>query len=284
MNVGVPIVVAGIVVSIAFSAWRKYSFSLLAGVTCVFSSLVMIVAAPSTYIGQFGFASTDLTDPGRAYTILTSMYTHSGLLHLFFNVAVLMLIGPSFEQRIGTRPFIVLYLLSGLAGTLAFAAFYWGSNGIVVGASGAISGVLGGYARLYPRERLSITFIPMVPLTVMEFVIAFVFLQLVFVVFVPNISAVSHIAGLLVGMLLAPLVGKVHAEREVKRTLSAAGLSKLAITPELKGILERIRSEEVVDVRQAWIDHFLSRAKCPVCGARVADVRGSVMCEKGHLL
>ena len=287
MNIGVPIVLAGIVVSIAFSAWRKYSFSLLASVTCVFSFLVMILAAPSRFlgiIGQLGFASSDLTDPAHAYTILTSMYTHSGLGHLFFNIAVLIFIGPWFEQRIGTRPFILLYLISGLAGTLAFAAFNWNSGAIVVGASGAISGVLGGFARLYPRERMYIMFIPSVPISITVVVIAYVFLQLIFVISSPDVSVESHIAGLLAGMLLAPLVGKAHAKKEVKTRLSAAGLSKLATTPELKGILERIRTEEVADVRQAWIDHFLSRAKCPVCGARVSEVRGSVRCEKGHLL
>lgn len=287
MNIGVPIVVAGIIVSIAFSAWRKYSFSLLASVTCVFSFMVMVIAAPSTFlgiIGKLGFASTDLTDPTHAYTILTSMYTHSGLGHLFFNIAVLILIGPSFEQRIGTRPFILLYLLSGLAGTLAFAAFNWNSGAIVVGASGAISGVLGGFARLYPRERMSIIFIPSAPVSITVVVIAYVFLQLVFVITSPEVSVISHIAGLLSGMLLAPLVGKAGAKREVKTRLSAAGLAKLATTPELKRMLERIRMEEVADVRQAWIDHFLMKARCPVCGAPVAEVRGSVRCDKGHLL
>lgn len=287
MNVGVPIVVAGIVVSVAFSAWRKYSFSLVTSITCVFCFLVMIVAAPSRslgIIGQLGFAASDLTDPSHVYTILTSMYTHSGLSHLLFNIVVLIFIGPWFEQRIGTRPFILLYLISGLAGTLAFAAFNWNSGAIVVGASGAISGVLGGFARLYPRERMSIIFVPSVPVSITVVVIAYVFLQLIFVITTPDVSVESHIAGLLAGMLVAPLVGKARAKKEVKTRLSAVGLSKLAVTPELKGILERIRTEEVADVRQAWIDHFLSRAKCPVCGAQVAEVRDTVRCQKGHLL
>jgi hypothetical protein len=49
-------------------------------------------------------------------------------------------------------------------------------------------------------------------------------------------------------------------------------------------MLKRIEEESVPDVRSAWIEHFLSKARCPHCGAPLRVTKGELMCEKGHLL
>lgn len=285
MNLWVLAAVVIIVVGIALALWRRISYTIVASVTCVLVYVLQLMTYSDNYMA---FVPHDLTEPGNIYTVLTSMYAHHPdyLGHLLFNVLVLVLIGFAFEQRIGTGPFVLLYLLSGLAGTLAFAAYYWnGPSYYVLGASGAISGVLGGFARLYPNERMSFMFFPFVPLRAVYVVLIIVAIQLVFIAR-PDLGVAwqAHIAGLVVGVLLAPLVVRLAPERRLSVRVSAIALRKLAVTPELRGILRRIESEEVPDVRKAWIGHFMSKAKCPTCGAPVKVAGDAVRCSNGHIL
>ncbi len=66
--------------------------------------------------------------------------------------------------------------------------------------------------------------------------------------------------------------------------VSQSALRRLATTPELKAMLRRIEDEEIADVRSAWVEQFLSQARCPTCGSRLRVTKESVLCEKGHLL
>lgn len=283
MDVWAIVALVVIVAGIALSLWKEFSYTIVASATCV---IVYAIQQASPY-DYMSFMPDDLTDPGRVYTVLTSMYAHdpNHLGHLLFNVVGLVFIGMLFEQRIGARPFALLYILSGVFGTLAFAAYYWnGSMYSVLGASGAISGVLGGFARLYPNERLMIIFFPY-PLRVVYVVFIFVALQLLFVTGSDfGVAWQSHLGGLAAGVLLAPLVVKIKPEPHAKVRVSPVALRKLAVTPELRGILQRIESEEVTDVRKAWVSHFISKAKCPTCGAPIKISGDSVRCSKGHVL
>jgi len=88
----------------------------------------------------------------RPWTLVTYMFLHGGLAHLFFNMLGLYFFGPRLEERMGGRGFALLYFLSGLGGavfSLLFARQY-----PVVGASGAVYGVLLGYALHWPRHRI----------------------------------------------------------------------------------------------------------------------------------
>lgn len=93
-------------------------------------------------------------------TVFTSMFVHGGLFHLGGNMLYLWIFGDNVEDRIGRLKFLVFYLLSGLA---AAAAQIWtdpASKIPMVGASGAISGVLGAYLFLFPHARV-LTLIPL---------------------------------------------------------------------------------------------------------------------------
>ena len=269
-----------IVASIAFSAWRKYNFCVVTAIAC--TAVFAISLAPDIF-QMLAFMPRDTTDPTMVYTILTSMYTHVNMVHLIFNMVGLAFIGIMLEQRIGTRPFILLYLLAGFFGTMAFAASDWNNPySSVVGASGAVSGVLGGLARLYPNERVILFPLP-VPIRMWTAVLLFVLLQFVFVTG-GNVAWQAHLGGLVAGVLLAPLVVKVRSETIVRRTVPNDALRKLAVTPELQGILKRIELETVPDVRKAWTDHFMSKARCPICGSPIRVSGDAVRCSKGHLL
>jgi membrane associated rhomboid family serine protease len=288
MNAGVWVVLAAIILSIAISAWKQYNFSIIASIVCVFAYIVTYLAAPSSPFGltdELGFSPHDLVDPSRAYTILTAMYTHSGMGHLFFNLLGLILIGIVFEQKIGTRPYILLYILTGICGSLAFAALRWtGPSVIAVGASGAIFGIMGGFVRLFPRERFMFFFFP-VALPIWVITAGYLVLQLLLIPTGTNVAIEAHIGGLIAGILLAPLVVKLPATQEKVRMVAAApNLRKLATTPELESMLKRIEAESVPDVKTAWIDHFISKARCPQCGAPIVAGKGTLRCEKGHLI
>ncbi|WP_354639753.1 rhomboid family intramembrane serine protease [Kitasatospora camelliae] len=98
--------------------------------------------------------------PGKlpALSVLTSLFVHAGWLHLLGNLLFLFVFGPGVEERLGRVRFLFGYLAVGYLATYAYALAEAGSpDGVraLVGASGAIAGVLGAYLRLYPRARVT---------------------------------------------------------------------------------------------------------------------------------
>jgi len=88
----------------------------------------------------------------RPWTLVSYMFLHGGLGHLFFNMIGVFFFGPRLESRLGSKDFLWLYFLSGIGGGL-FHVFLSGQSP-VVGASGAVLGVLMGYALFWPREKI----------------------------------------------------------------------------------------------------------------------------------
>lgn len=289
MDIVVVAVIGAAVGTTAYSWWKQSIFSVLVSIACVLTMLLMYLPDPDNrfaILSQLAFAPRDLTDPARLTTIVTSMYAHDvrGFTHIFFNLLVLFLIGMPFEERIGTRRYIVIYLLSGLVGTLVFSLFRWNDFVIAFGASGSISGVLGAFVRLYPHEKMSLLFIPSLTFPLWLVGLGFLALQIVYAMGSYGIAYEAHLGGMLAGMVIAPILVKAPMHKRVKRMMSLSSLRKLAKTPELKAILRRIEDEDLPDVRSAWIEQFVSKAKCPHCGSPLKVTKESVMCEKGHLL
>jgi membrane associated rhomboid family serine protease len=111
-----------------------------------------------SFIQQWAFVpSRFLANPGTdMLTILTSMFMHAGWLHLGGNMLYLWIFGDNVEDRFGHIPFLVFYLLCGLAATFAQLAFSMGSDVPNLGASGAIAGVLGAYILLFPQGKVKV--------------------------------------------------------------------------------------------------------------------------------
>src|SRR5262245_44041204 len=89
-------------------------------------------------------------------TLVTSMFLHGGWMHLGGNMLYLWIFGDNLEKVMGAARFVIFYLVCGLAASFAHIVFGAGSNVPAVGASGAISGVLGGYLVLFPRNRVRV--------------------------------------------------------------------------------------------------------------------------------
>jgi membrane associated rhomboid family serine protease len=94
----------------------------------------------------------------RPWTLVTYMFLHGGLGHIFFNMLVLYFFGPVLEARLGSRHFLQLYFASGLAGgLLSIALTPFGQAVIpIIGASGAVFGVQLGFAYFWPRQQIHI--------------------------------------------------------------------------------------------------------------------------------
>jgi membrane associated rhomboid family serine protease len=96
-----------------------------------------------------------VTDPGRQITnVLTSMFLHGSWMHLLGNMWFLWIFGNNIEDSMGHVRFVIFYLLCGVAAALAQTVANPASGIPMVGASGAISGVMGAYLVLYPRVRV----------------------------------------------------------------------------------------------------------------------------------
>src|SRR5207237_9386629 len=89
-----------------------------------------------------------------ALPFFTSMFLHGGWLHLIGNMWYLWIFGDNIEDRLGHFPYLIFYLLCGFAAALTHIILNLGSNLPTVGASGAISGVMGAYLLLYPRAKV----------------------------------------------------------------------------------------------------------------------------------
>ena len=127
--------------------------------------------------------------------VLTSMFLHGGLLHVGGNMLFLWIFGDNVEDRMGHGRFVVFYLLCGAAAALAQTAMSPDSVVPMVGASGAVAGVMGAYFVLYPHSRI-VTLIPLfVFFHVME-VPAIVFLGLGFALqFVSGVGSIAAATG-----------------------------------------------------------------------------------------
>jgi len=136
-------------------------------------------------------------------TLLTSLFLHGSFLHLFGNMLYLWIFGNNIEDFLGPFRYILFYLLSGLGASLVHIIFHPSSMIPMIGASGAIAGVLGAYFLLYPGARvITLVFFWILPVP------AFFILGLWFVAQVMNIGIgggvawFAHVGGFLIGVAL----------------------------------------------------------------------------------
>lgn len=101
----------------------------------------------------------------RPWTPVTYMFLHAGFMHILFNMVGLYFFGPRLEARIGSRHFLYLYLIAGVTGVVL--SFFLTPGAAIVGASGAVFGVLLGFARYWPHERIYIWGVLPIPAAMM---------------------------------------------------------------------------------------------------------------------
>jgi membrane associated rhomboid family serine protease len=186
-----------------------------------------LVSPTSVACGELG------GQPPTWLTVFTSMFMHGGVLHLLGNMLFLWIFGNTVEDSMGRARFVVFYLLGGVAALALQAAVDPSSVVPTVGASGAVAGVLGGYALLYPRARV-VTLVLLVFLVTVITLPALVVLGLWFVVQLlfgaadlaqpageaGGVAYFAHVGGFLFGLALIRLFAdRVHENYESSHRL-----------------------------------------------------------------
>ena len=145
----------------------------------------------SDWIFEHGVLFGPLVAEGEWWRLITSAFLHGNLLHIGMNMLVLWIIGPALEDYLGHGRYALLYVVSGLAG--AAGALVWSPFAPVVGASGAIWGIMGAAALLEWRRIYVFGGQAM----------GLVVFNLLFTFLIPGISVGGHIGGLIGGALVA---------------------------------------------------------------------------------
>jgi len=163
-------------------------------------------------------------------TVFTSMFMHGGILHLGGNMLFLWIFGNNIEDSMGRLRFILFYLLAGLIAVYAQALLDTGATVPTIGASGAVAGVLGGYALLHPQARVLTLIFIIFFVTLIE-VPAMILLGIWFLLqFVPavgqtaipdlagggGIAYFAHVGGFIFGLAAIRLFANRQRERTVE--------------------------------------------------------------------
>jgi membrane associated rhomboid family serine protease len=154
-----------------------------------------------------------LVADGQWWRLVTSVFVHVDLLHLFFNMFALWIFGPGLEQLLGRVRFVALYLLSGLAGSVAVHLLS-NPGTPTLGASGAVFGLLGAALVVTVRRGYDASWL-----------LGLLAINLVFTFLVPRISWQGHLGGLVAGLLMgAALAWAPRRQRRVAHTLAFVAL------------------------------------------------------------
>lgn len=142
-------------------------------------------------------------------TVFTSMFLHGNFLHILGNMWSLWIFGNNVEDALGHLRYLLLYLVWGFVAAWSHVLFHWASPIPLVGASGAIAGVMGAYLLLYPHARIDCVLmffvITFVEVPAVFFLIFWFVMQ--FLAYNPGVAYLAHIGGFVAGLLTIKLLG-----------------------------------------------------------------------------
>ena len=127
-----------------------------ANISFIIINIIVFVISLSAFeqiIDNYGFKPVQFS----ILTLFTSMFLHGGIAHIFGNMWFLYIFGDNVEDKFGHFKYIIFYILSGIAASMLHFALNSSSNVPAVGASGAISGVLGAYMVLFPHAKVYVS-------------------------------------------------------------------------------------------------------------------------------
>ena len=227
---------------------------------------------------ELGFRSMYLESPEFGLlTLISAMFMHGGPMHLLMNMLILILLGVPFEDRIGSRAFLRIYFISGIIGSLVTGSIsVWNGTGletINIGASGAVFGIMGGFALLYPRDEIPMLLGPifMHRVPVLLATLVFIGMETLYVGLgtEDGIGHGTHMASFIAGVFLAPYF---TSKKEVETNLEI-GLERLVklsgITQKGNYELQMVKESDEPELIDAWLEKFWELQECPDCGEPV---------------
>jgi membrane associated rhomboid family serine protease len=154
-----------------------------------------------------GVAASDFNPVAEPVTLFTYMFLHAGWLHLLGNMAFLWVFADNVEDQLGHFGFVLFYLACGIAAAMAHVAMLPASNQPLVGASGAMSGVLAAYLILFPKARVWILLFMRIPLKIPAWLVLGGWIVLQFVMLFSespeamDVAWWAHIGGFAMGLV-----------------------------------------------------------------------------------
>ncbi|XRP96509.1 rhomboid family intramembrane serine protease [Methanocaldococcus sp. 16A] len=143
------------------------------------------------------------------WQIITSMFMHADITHLLVNMFVLFIFGTYLENMVGSKKYLLIFLLSGIVGNLAYIiyAYLTGDYNPSVGASGAIFGIMGALAILSPHLKVVVFPLP-IPVSIRVAVAIFALIDLILLPYSlkTGIAHITHLAGLITGLIFGKLL------------------------------------------------------------------------------
>ena len=176
-------------------------------VILILNVILFIVDLATRYIVREFLALYSFnTGAFQPYQLVSHMFLHGSFGHIFFNMFGLYMFGKILESVLGSKRFFLLYFLSGLGAALLQLLIYQlqGSPAIMIGASGAIFGILAAFAMMFPNVELMIIFLP-IPIKAKYIVPIYAVLELFFGIAnfsKDNIAHFAHLGGAVVGFIL----------------------------------------------------------------------------------
>lgn len=273
------------------AAATVYAYLRKALLSLTYAIAVLVVYAFQAIEPLVAFDLGLLSGPGltpEPWTWVTFQFVHGSIAHLLLNLMGFVFLSPVFEERVGSLAWGVLFVAGGAVGAAFSIALAGDRTFLLVGASAGLLAILGGYARLYRRERVSL-FIPLrgVPtLPILYVVIGFFVIQTVLSLVQPTglrgIAWEAHVGGLALGFAAAPLATRLAPARGRQvRPAHLEDFRDLAVTPELRRVLEEAERADLPEVRQAWLERFVRTARCPRCAGPLRWAWGSLRSDCG---
>jgi membrane associated rhomboid family serine protease len=259
-----------------------------------------LTIAGSPHLNDLAARVSDLTELRwwRWYTILTATFLHADVVHLIGNMLVLLLIGLPFEDRIRRNRLLAIYFLSSIVAVLLHGLWILfmqgGGRGLdvpLVGASGAVFGLLGAFAAMYPRDQIPMFLVfillPRVPVWLAAVVLMGLEGFALFGGAATRVAHAAHLGGAVGGVIFALLLKPERAYVEPKkapRRLDYDVLERLARDESQRRLVTQLRqNEDEPETQAAWLERLLPTLTCAQCGQPLAPRgRTRLECPNGH--
>ena len=241
---------------------------------------------------DLGFQPVFLQSLGfELLTLISSMFMHGSPMHLLMNMIILILLGVPFEDRIGSRSFLRIYLISGFFGSLLTGSIsLWNGDEvdtIHIGASGAVFGIMGAFVLLYPRLEIPMLLGPIFMHRVPVFLstLVFVAMETLYVALGTSdgIGHGTHMASFIAGVFLAPYYSNKTDDNESSIDFDTSQLSKVFEKTKIgEHELQMIEESDEPELVSAWVEKFWEIQKCPDCNTSLTPEAECLDCGKNY--
>ena len=241
---------------------------------------------------ELGFQPVFLQSLGlELLTLISSMFMHGSPMHLLMNMLILILLGVPFEDRIGSKSFLRIYLISGFFGSLLTGSIsLWNGEDVEtihIGASGAVFGIMGAFVLLYPRLEIPMLLGPIFMHRVPVFLstLVFVAMETLYVALGTSdgIGHGTHMASFIAGVFLAPYYSNKTDDNESSIDFDSSQLSKVFEKTKIgEHELKMIEESDEPELVNAWVEKFWEIQKCPDCNTSLTPEAECLDCGKNY--